>query len=538
MNSSDTGSRYSRQSRAERLIATGRAVLAGFFLLAIWLDPSEPSRHAQITYTILAAYLGYALVLAMVTWRLDVLRGRLQIITHTLDLMIFAILMFLTEGPTSPFFVYFVFSLVCATLRWQWRGTLWTAVVALAAVISMAMYPTDLLRDPNFELNRFIIRVVYLAVVAILLGYLGAHEQKLRGELSQLAAWPRAIPAGVRELLREMLENAAAILRAPRMLLAWEEGDEPRLHLASWSRDHFHYTRQPHAVFGTLVAEPLAGTSFFCPDACGPQPVVVHNSSAGLKRWQGAPFDPQLQRSFNIGAVLSLRLQGEKLEGYLLARDKPQMTSDDLLIGEIVTQQVLTRIEHFFLLKQLQQAAATEERIRLARDLHDGLLQSLTGAALQLETVHRLMEVDPQTAGQRLLEIQRLIAAEQRDLRFQIWELKPSPANLPEMGSELATRLEELAERVKRHWGLCVEVNLKRLEPWIPRTLAQEIYFIIHESLINAGRHAKASAVRVELAVEDNGVRIMVVDDGRGFPFHGRYDYGALTKRCTPESSG
>lgn len=86
---------YSRKSRAERLIATGRAVLSGFFLLAIWLDPSEPTRYAQITYIILAGYLIYALILALVAWRIEVLSRRFQIITHILDLMIFVILMFL-----------------------------------------------------------------------------------------------------------------------------------------------------------------------------------------------------------------------------------------------------------------------------------------------------------------------------------------------------------------------------------------------------------------------------------------------------------
>lgn len=312
------------------------------------------------------------------------------------------------------------------------------------------------------------------------------------------------------------------------MILAWEEGEEPRLHLASWSRGEFQYTREPPAVFGTLVAELLAGTSFFCPDASGPRPVVIHNSPAGLKRWRGGPFQPRLQERLNIGAVLSLRLQGKKLEGYLLALDKPQMTSDDILLGEIVAHQVVTRLEHFYLLKQLQQTAATEERIRLARDLHDGLLQSLTGAALQLETVQRLMESDPQTARQRLLEIQRLITAERRDLRSQIRELKPAPPSQPEMDSDLATRLKELAQRINRHWGLSVELNLERLEPRIPRTLAQEIYFIVHESMINTARHAKASALRAEIAVKDNGVYIMVSDDGRGFPFRGRYDHETL----------
>jgi len=521
---------YSRKSRAERLIATGRAVLAGFFLLAIWLDPSKPSRYAEITYTILASYLGYTIVLAILTWRQNILWGRSKIIAHALDLMVFAIIMFLTEGPTSPFFVYFVFLLVCATLRWQWRGTLWTAVSVLATVIVMAFYPTYLLHDPNFELNRFIIRIVYLAVVAILLGYLGAYEQKLRGELSKLAAWPRTIPVEVRALVREMLEHAAAILGAPRMLLAWEEEEEPWLHLASWSHGEFHYTREPPAAFGALVAAPLVGTNFFCLGARNSRPIVVYNSPAGFQRWQGAPLHPQLQARFNARTVLGLRMHGKEHEGYIFAFDRSRISADDLVLGEIVVRELVTRLDQFSLLKQLQAAAAIEERIRLARDLHDGLLQFLTGAALQLETVHRLMEADPETARQRLLEIQRLIAAEQRDLRSQIRELKPSPPNLPEMDFELAIRLEELAERVKRHWGLRVEVNLKRLEPRIPRTLAQEIYFIIHESLINAARHAKASAVRAELAVEDNGVRILIADNGRGFPFRGRYDYGDLTK--------
>ncbi len=123
------------------------------------------------------------------------------------------------------------------------------------------------------------------------------------------------------------------------------------------------------------------------------------------------------------------------------------MTFGNLLLGEIVSQQVLTRFEHFSLLKHPQQATNTEELIRLGRDLHNGLLQSLKGAASKLETVYRLMEVDLQTARQRFLEIQRPIAAEQRDLRSQIQALKPSPPKPLEMESELTTRLKELAEQ-------------------------------------------------------------------------------------------
>jgi len=75
-----------------------------------------------------------------------------------------------------------------------------------------------------------------------------------------------------------------------------------------------------------------------------------------------------------------------------------------------------------------------------------------------------------------------------------------------------------------------VEIIVKNPEPRVFRTLAQEIYLLFHESLINAARHAHALTVRAELGVEGSLVRIIVADDGRGFPFRGHYDQAALTK--------
>lgn len=211
---------YSPQSRAERLIAAARVVLAAFSFLAIWLDPSEPTRYAQTAYAILAIYVGYALLTALLVWRSTAPLGRQVFVMHAFDLGVFSLFMFFTQGPTSPFFVFFVFSLVCGTLRWQWRGTLWTAVVALAAFVGMGFYAAKVISDPAFELNRFIMRSVYLAVVAALLAYLGLYEQRRRGEIARLAAWPPVVPHEVRLLVRETLEHAARVLGAPRVLMA------------------------------------------------------------------------------------------------------------------------------------------------------------------------------------------------------------------------------------------------------------------------------------------------------------------------------
>jgi hypothetical protein len=115
---------YAPRIRAERLIASGRVVLAAFSLLAVWLDPSTPAQHAQTTYFLLLAYVGYALLVALVVWLTHVPLVRLGFVTHVVDLLVFSVLTYLTQGPTSPFFTYFMFSIVSATLRWQWRGAL------------------------------------------------------------------------------------------------------------------------------------------------------------------------------------------------------------------------------------------------------------------------------------------------------------------------------------------------------------------------------------------------------------------------------
>ena len=128
----------SSRQRSERLIALGRGVLAGLSLLAIWLDPSEPAKYAQSTYSLLAAYLAYALLLAAWAWTAGLIVVRLALVTHAIDGLIFTALIYLTEGPTSPFFVFFVFSLFAAALRWQWQGVLWTAFAILELAVGVA----------------------------------------------------------------------------------------------------------------------------------------------------------------------------------------------------------------------------------------------------------------------------------------------------------------------------------------------------------------------------------------------------------------
>src|SRR5204863_9356096 len=104
-------------------------------------------------------------------------------------------------------------------LRWQWRRVLWTAAVALTMSIGMSMYAANILHDPAFKLHQFIIRNVYLMVIAALLVYVGAYEQRLSNKLAELAAWPHIITEEPHLRVREILEYATNIMDAPRALI-------------------------------------------------------------------------------------------------------------------------------------------------------------------------------------------------------------------------------------------------------------------------------------------------------------------------------
>jgi signal transduction histidine kinase len=311
--------------------------------------------------------------------------------------------------------------------------------------------------------------------------------------------------------------------------MIWEEGEEPWIYVAMWSQDGFDLRQEPPGTFEGLVAEPLMGRSFLCPDVRAAVPKVLYKSPTGMQCWSGMPLHPGLQAQFAVGAVLSSALRGTTFAGRLFFLDMGPPTADDLALADLIAHRVVANLDQFYLSWQWQQAAVTEERRRLARNLHDGVLQSLTGISLQLTTVQRLLDGDLQTAREHLQEIQHVIADEQRHIRFLVRELKSTSRDAPESEFGLTSLLHRVRQQIERQWGLRVDLKVKLLEPQMPTALAYEIYYVVHEALVNAARHAHASIVQVELTAQSDHVQITVCDNGHGFPFYGHYDLPALT---------
>jgi signal transduction histidine kinase len=233
------------------------------------------------------------------------------------------------------------------------------------------------------------------------------------------------------------------------------------------------------------------------------------------------PLHPDLVLRLDANAVIAAPLPGETLHGWLFFLDKRTVSADDLGLSRIVSGIVASRLDLHYLLRRLRDSAATEERIRLARDLHDGVMQSLTGIALRLAALQRQVAEEPRQALQSIEETRRLIVLEQQDLRFFIEDLKPPLPGSDGEQRTLKERLEALRTRVEQEWNL--EVELPRAQ-WdsIPDALAREIYFIVREALVNSVRHGNASRVTVRATdARDGCVGVEITDNGRGFPFEG-----------------
>jgi signal transduction histidine kinase len=511
---------YAAQSRTERLIAVARAVLALAALLTLSFDPTQPARYAG-TYLILGSYVVHAAIVAAVAWRMYRWSPRTLIVLHGLDLIMFTVFIDLVEGPPiSPFFVFFVFSLFAASLRWNWRGTLATAGCALAAFAGLGFYRGQFVAD----------EIVYLAVVAGVLAYMGAHEQRRRDEVAKLASWSPGAPTDLRSVVQEAVAYAADILVSPRVILAWEESEEPGLYLAHASGAECQLVRELASTPAGLVASGLTESFFFCPRLSELPAGVLRLETGALEHWHDAPVDRAFQARFAMVSVLCLPLAGDGWTGRLLFLDKPRVTADDALVARIVGQQVVARLDHHYLVQRLQQSAIMQERTGLARDLHDGLLQSLAGMALQLHLAFRLLRGAPEKAADRIQDVRRQIVAAQRSLRGFIRDLRPLAPVEAGADPHLSARLRRLSDEMEAQWGIDVALELHGNADALPEPRLHDVLYVVHEALSNAARHGGAGRVSVDVEVGPDAVRAVIADNGVGFRFKGRHDLDDLVR--------
>jgi signal transduction histidine kinase len=361
------------------------------------------------------------------------------------------------------------------------------------------------------------------------MAYLGAYHHRFQREIGRIISWPRRVPRQPRELVGEIIAECSEVLEAPRVLIIWEEPDEGKINLAWGSGSDVTWATEPEATYGSFVLSGLEQKTFQAADVADERGVVVHWSDGAFRRRVCRPINPALQTRFGMHRVQSWSLDGELIRGRLFALDKQSMRIDDLIVGDVVARLTVSRLDSLYLLRRLGLTAALDERLRVARDIHDSLLQSTAGSALQLLAARRLLDRSPDEARRRLEEVQNQLENGELEIRSFIRRLRPVSSHTEQSPSAgLAERLEELRRRVERQWEIKVKMTPPSTADTWRQALLEGVYRIVQEGVLNAARHADPSLISVDFAVDTGQVRLQISDDGRGFPFHGTFDLQTL----------
>ncbi|KSV70543.1 sensor histidine kinase [Ensifer adhaerens] len=520
------------RARSDKVIAVGRILLALGSVWIAWLDSVHVPLPPEPIYFLLIGYLFYAIAAAFLVWRTEISRVRGTLVRHIIDVAAFAIFMSMTDGPASPFFMLMPFTLLSATLHWRWRGALYTGLVCLAALLYLGYFDAGDMLDPDADTTTNASRILFIFVAAALLVWLGAHQEAVRAELLRLVQRTPSQPRGREWPARAALDYAAHVMLVPRALLLWTDAEEPWTYAALWNEGELEVMQMPPDAFGTWTDEKLLRSSLLVTEAARGR-VLVHIGEGRFHQWSDPdpPISPALVEAFNINAAVSTFFQVDDLQARLFVLEPPALTLDDVAIAEIIADRIKALFEQAILVRRLSDEAAVDERIRIGRDLHDGVLQALAGTALQLQSLRKLKDAGPDVLAERLEAIQAMLLEEQRELRGFIRALEPG-GNLQATGEmQLERQLEAVAARLRQQWQIDVSIAFDPPSGIdLPLALTYELARMTSEATANAVRHGGAQKVRITLSIDNGSIVLTIDDDGVGFGYGERLDHAELER--------
>jgi len=215
-----------------------------------------------------------------------------------------------------------------------------------------------------------------------------------------------------------------------------------------------------------------------------------------------------------LGVPVAIR--GRTIGNLYLTEKAGGFTDADQQIVELFAGHAAIAMENARLHDQVQRLVIVEERERIGRDLHDGVIQSIYAVGLTLEDVPDLMVEDPAEASRRVERAIESLDQTIRDIRNFIFGLRPQLID----GIELVEGLAALADEFRVNTMVDVELRAGPDVDGMPlspeRTL--EVLSVAREALSNIARHAKATRAEILVATaEGHGLTLTIVDNGTGF---------------------
>lgn len=535
-------------AQVERVLAVGRAFLTVTGFIAIYLDPTEPAHLREVTYLVLLGYAAYSLIVLVYIHSTSRVTPRYQQTLHGLDILWTSALTFVSQGPVSPFFLFFMFVVLAAAYRWGFRETAGTAVLTVAiflletGVAVAGPWNEAWFASMALDLNRTILRVSYLLLTGVLLGYLAEQEKISRAELAATADAARQpnVNLGLGGSVAAVARTFLSMFDAAAVAVVVKDHETGRTLLWRLERPdgangppHVHRRELNLTDHATWLFETPGRAWHAVLDRKPSEVTIARATEADV--WRLRRREVTLPAAFHeaVGCrtvtAVRLGLAGEwEARTYLFGIGGGGSLERRLHFLEALADYMTPGLTNVFLLRRLRARAGAAERARVARELHDGAIQALFGIDMKLEAMRRESHRPAAEIGAELAEIQGLLRREVLALRELMQALRPIEID---SGEQLPDVLASLVERFRRDTGISARFISTGGRIAVPPSRALEIVRIVQEALVNVRKHSEARNVLVRLVSDNASWRIVIEDDGRGFEFEGRLSARELDER-------
>jgi signal transduction histidine kinase len=371
----------------------------------------------------------------------------------------------------------------------------------------------------------------YLLVMGLLLGYLAEQQKRLRAERAIIARvlGRVRVDAGLTGTLQAILAELLSMYQARRALIASQEtnkyrvfvgelesldtGSAPLRWLESTPTDRETYLYESDADASLILRKGAAFQS------------VELDRQGGRLRPAIPPAVPLSKGAFDSLLAVSF-LFGQEWWGRIFLID-PALGGDreeELRFLQELVRQVGPAVYNVYLLRRLRQRAGAVERARVARELHDGAVQSLIAMEMQVDVVRRQSATQSAPLTAELGRIQGLLREEVLKLRELMQQMK----SLEVDSSNFFRFLEDTVERFQRETGIGARFVSEVDQIHMPQRVCRELVRIVQEGLVNVRKHSGARDALVRFSEDNSFWYLIIEDNGRGFPFTGRFSQAEL----------
>lgn len=209
----------------------------------------------------------------------------------------------------------------------------------------------------------------------------------------------------------------------------------------------------------------------------------------------------------NIAIALAVGLVFVITLSIVLRRYAEQTTRSESLANQLqIANQELVEAR-----QKEKELAVAEERVRLARDIHDGLGHHLTALNIQLQAAQKMFESQPEKSMEAIQICRQEAKAALDEVRHSVAIMRRSPLD----GKSLQEALRYLVGNFEMSTGLLVDLDINGVEEIYDRQIADTVYRTIQEGLTNIQKHAKQfTKIGITLNFLDNYVHLEIVDNG------------------------